>query len=1197
MLESNDSAHDKASSLSTLPTKFRAVLRIALIFVAYLLAFTMLDLRSHALQVFPGIVAWYPPDGLSFAFLLVFGASFLPAFVIASLISSFFVFQFRQPFSALVGWAIFISLTYSLAAWFLRRRVRIDSQLRSPRDLFWLIASAAIVSTILAIISVTASTANGAVPHAARLWATVQWWTGEMIGILIIAPALLIHVMPHVKRFAEGEALIQKTRISLALPSPWIIMQVLSIIIAIYLAVDVSWPNDFHPFFLIAIPLIWIAIQHGLSGASIANILVNFGITSAVQRHHNFNVAELGQLQLLMLVMIMASLLIGIMVSENKRLMYTPITEMERQRKRVVYELIIISISGMAAWVFEYTFDFFEAITEWETRNQIKGVVETLVAISVLGLASAIFSYRRWKEVQVEIREREKAQAELQALYRELEARVQERTADLSKANVLLEAEISERRQAETALKNAEAKYRTLVEQLPAVTYIVEYGENTNPIYISPQIESVVGFSAEEWLADPDLWVNQLHPEDRDRVLAEFALQDQLSQPIDIDYRILTRDGRVRWIHDQSVLILDETGPRYGHGLIFDITERKQTEESLEQSEKRFRALIENSADAITLLDSNGVSVYDSPAASGMLGYGPDELIGQNIFKLLHTEDLTTIQPLFQRLAETPGARSNNIFRIRHKNGSWRWIEAVVTNLLAEPSVRAIVANYRDITERKQAEEILRDSEDRYRDLVDNSQDLICTHDMEGRILSVNPFAEQTLGYPTGEVLKMNLRDIMAPQSQKYFRRYLSNIRRQGIATGIMVVQTINGKERIWEYRNTLRTEGVEEPVVRGMARDITERKQAEEELSTLYELSRALAEANELDQVLDLVNRRTVESVRTTFSRIALLEGDEFVTRSAYPIRVLDHELFVGSRNLISAMPYCQRVVQQNEPVILHSSNAEVSNEESAALLLDFAQTLCLIPLRVHDFALHSSRILGLLMVGESRKDEREPFTAEKMRLTRSIGDQAAIAINNTRLFYDLESSNINLSRAYDATIAGWSAAMDLRDKETEGHTLRVTEMTLRLAKRMEVSEQELIQVRRGALLHDIGKMGIPDRILLKPDKLTDEEWEAMRLHPTYAYQLLKPITYLSPALDIPYCHHEKWDGTGYPRGLKGLDIPLTARIFTVVDVYDALTSDRPYREGWSREKTLEHIRELSGSHFDPQVVGAFLKMVDEDS
>ena len=122
MLESNDSAHDKASSLSTLPTKFRAVLRIALIFVAYLLAFTMLDLRSHALQVFPGIVAWYPPDGLSFAFLLVFGASFLPAFVIASLISSFFVFQFRQPFSALVGWAIFISLTYSLAAWFLRRR-------------------------------------------------------------------------------------------------------------------------------------------------------------------------------------------------------------------------------------------------------------------------------------------------------------------------------------------------------------------------------------------------------------------------------------------------------------------------------------------------------------------------------------------------------------------------------------------------------------------------------------------------------------------------------------------------------------------------------------------------------------------------------------------------------------------------------------------------------------------------------------------------------------------------------------------------------------------------------------------------------------------------------------------------------------------------------------------------------------------
>jgi len=212
------------------------------------------------------------------------------------------------------------------------------------------------------------------------------------------------------------------------------------------------------------------------------------------------------------------------------------------------------------------------------------------------------------------------------------------------------------------------------------------------------------------------------------------------------------------------------------------------------------------------------------------------------------------------------------------------------------------------------------------------------------------------------------------------------------------------------------------------------------------------------------------------------------------------------------------------------------------------------------------------------------------------TLSGQAAIAIDNATLFDNLLRSNYQLNRAYDATIEGWSAALDLRDRETEGHTQRVTEMTVRLAKVMGLSKQELVQVKRGALLHDIGKMGVPDRILLKPDKLTDEEWIIMRKHPEFAYNMLSPIHCLQGALDIPYCHHEKWDGTGYPRGLKGEQIPLTARIFAIVDVWNALTSDRPYRAAWSRDKALEHICSLSGSHFDPQVVAPFLTMINED-
>ena len=220
----------------------------------------------------------------------------------------------------------------------------------------------------------------------------------------------------------------------------------------------------------------------------------------------------------------------------------------------------------------------------------------------------------------------------------------------------------------------------------------------------------------------------------------------------------------------------------------------------------------------------------------------------------------------------------------------------------------------------------------------------------------------------------------------------------------------------------------------------------------------------------------------------------------------------------------------------------------------------------------------------------------SEWLNLLQTLAGQAAIAIDNAQLFENLQRSNIELTLAYDATIAGWSRAMDLRDKETEGHTQRVTDLTLKLARAMNISESQLIHIHHGALLHDIGKMGIPDNILLKADELTDEEWEKMRQHPGLAYEMLSSIRYLQPALDIPFCHHEKWDGTGYPRGLKGKEIPIAARIFAVADVWDAITSDRPYRKGWTREEALKYIEEQSGKYFDPQVVDEFFRLISED-
>jgi putative nucleotidyltransferase with HDIG domain len=245
----------------------------------------------------------------------------------------------------------------------------------------------------------------------------------------------------------------------------------------------------------------------------------------------------------------------------------------------------------------------------------------------------------------------------------------------------------------------------------------------------------------------------------------------------------------------------------------------------------------------------------------------------------------------------------------------------------------------------------------------------------------------------------------------------------------------------------------------------------------------------------------------------------------------------------------------------------------------------LC-VPLKIKE------KLVGVIYV--DNKARIGTFRQEDLGLISAFADQAAVAIDNAQLIESLEASNEELQMAYQLTLEGWVRALDLRDKETEGHTQRVTILTERLARMLGMIGDDLIHITRGALLHDIGKMAIPDSILLKPGELTEEERALIKRHPVYAYEMLSPIEFLRPALDIPYCHHEKWDGSGYPRGLKGEEIPFAARIFPVVDVYDALVSNRPYRKGLPIEEVKDIIKNDSGTHFDPRVVDVFLAMGD---
>lgn len=216
--------------------------------------------------------------------------------------------------------------------------------------------------------------------------------------------------------------------------------------------------------------------------------------------------------------------------------------------------------------------------------------------------------------------------------------------------------------------------------------------------------------------------------------------------------------------------------------------------------------------------------------------------------------------------------------------------------------------------------------------------------------------------------------------------------------------------------------------------------------------------------------------------------------------------------------------------------------------------------------------------------------------RYRRLIEERKRAAERERKLTEHAQQAARAIAEAYDQTLIGWSRALDLRDKETEGHSQRVAQMTIAVAQALNIPPEDQINMWRGAMLHDIGKIGVPDSILHKPGPLTAAEWEVMRRHTTYAYELLSPIEYLRPALDIPYCHHEKWDGTGYPRGLRGEEIPLAARIFALVDVWDALTSDRPYRKAWTREQACQYIREQAGKHFDPRLVDLFLSIAAPD-
>ena len=359
--------------------------------------------------------------------------------------------------------------------------------------------------------------------------------------------------------------------------------------------------------------------------------------------------------------------------------------------------------------------------------------------------------------------------------------------------------------------------------------------------------------------------------------------------------------------------------------------------------------------------------------------------------------------------------------------------------------------------------------------------------------------------------------------------------------------------------------------------------KLKQSQLRALMSVGQVINSSLGLRRVLEEVMDSLISLMRAERGFLMLREPNgELLVRIARGIAHvnLNEEAFKVSRTVV------RRVVETKAPVLTTNAQADPRFDGQMSIAAFQLRSILCVPLKLKD------ELIGVLYV--DNRAHAGIFKENDLELISAFADQAAVAIDSARLFEDLQESHRELERAYQATLEGWVRALDLRDKETEGHTQRVTILTHRLARSMGVSDAELVHMTRGALLHDIGKMAIPDGILLKPSQLTEEERKLIQKHPIYAYEMLSPIDFLVPAIDIPYCHHEKWDGTGYPRGLKQDEIPFAARIFPIIDVWDALTSDRPYRKAMAHDEVRKLIQADSGKHFDPLVVEAFLDLKD---
>ncbi len=745
--------------------------------------------------------------------------------------------------------------------------------------------------------------------------------------------------------------------------------------------------------------------------------------------------------------------------------------------------------------------------------------------------------------------------------------------------------DISERKRAEEALIEQSRFSTALVDTAPAMVYVYDL-ETLSNVYTNNGIERLLGYSPDQLREmSAELFTRLIHPADLPAVL---AFQSRMAtaadhEVLETEYRMRHVDGQWRTLRSYESPFLrnkDDT-LKQKIGLGIDVTERKQAEQKLNESTERLKeaqriALIGNwELNLVTndLIWSDEIfAIFDIDPVQFGASYDA-------FLNAIHPEDRDTVNRAYNTSLE-----SRTPYEIDHRlllrDGQVKYVhERCETFYDADGHPIRSVGTVQDITARKKAVEALRESEKRFSTIFNASPIPIVTISIAGgKFVDANDAFQSMSGYSRAEVIGRSEPDLNQWVNPDDLRRLELILRKQGTVRDFET--RLRAKSGVIQdvLMSFAPIEVNGERYIVNMVYDITARKQHENELQTIASLSAALRNAPSRTSMLPVIVEQLVNLLHFETVSIEIIDpltGDA-VTEAAHG----QWKALIGTSQKrgtgINAI-----IGQTRQPYLTNDLTSDPNLTYPEWTHQDIRSGVGL-PLIAQD------HLTGYLWVGHSKE-----ITPSDVRLLSSVADMAANAVYRASLYEQTQKDEADLMLAYDSTLEGWAHALELRDQETEGHSRRVVQMTVDLAIAMGIAPAELENVRRGALLHDIGKMGIPDSVLLKPGVLNERELEVIHRHPEYAFNLLHPIEYLRPVIDIPYSHHEKWDGSGYPRGLAGEQIPLTARIFAIVDVWDALRSDRPYRKAWSKDMAIKYINEQSGKHFDPRVVQAFLQSI----